>query len=163
MSGLAQLIPYFECQYPQVVPFTNQQAAAVVNSQGMGDYLQNFGFPIPQYLSPGNTRGLGDYLQNFGFPIPQYLSPGNMRGLGCAECGGTCNGLGQGTITIGSTQIALSSPGGYFASGSDFSQWGLEEWGTVAGVFYILKSIVSDTKRQVRKVRKAGKAYRSTK
>lgn len=28
---------------------------------GMGDYLMNFNYPIPQYLSPGNNRGLTPY------------------------------------------------------------------------------------------------------
>src|SRR5271156_1466668 len=127
MSGLAQLVPYFECQYPQVVPFSSADASAVINSQG---------------------SGMGDYIQGFGFPIPQYLSPGNMRGLGCADCGGSCNGLGQGSIMIGSTEVPLSAPGGLFSSGLDFTQWGLEEWGTVAVGLYVLKSLWADTKKQ---------------
>lgn len=172
MSGLANLIPYFECQYPQVVPFTNAQAAAVVNSQGstgvsgMGDYLSNFNWPIPQYLQPGNKRaliGMGDFIHPFAWPIPQYLKPGNMRalaGLGCPDCGGGCRGLGQGTITVGGISIPLSSPGGYFASGMDWSTWGLEEWGTVGVGVYLLLSLWGDTKRQVRKSKAAAKAYR---
>lgn len=75
MSGLGQLIPYFECQYPQVLPFSvGQESSMVINS-----------------------GGLADYVAPFNFPIPQYLSPGNMKGLGCGgDCGGTCGcgGLG---------------------------------------------------------------------
>jgi hypothetical protein len=69
MSGLAQLVPYTQCQYPQVLP---------------GNILQ-----IEQ------SAGVGDYIEGFNWPIPQYLQPGNMRGLGCPDCGGTCGGLGM--------------------------------------------------------------------
>jgi hypothetical protein len=151
------LIPYFECQYPQVAALTSGQAASIVNSGGMGDYLPNFNWPIPQYLKPGNIRGLGDYLTNFAWPIPQYLKPGNIRGLGCCGCD---RGLGQGTITIGGATISLSAPDGYFSTG-DMSQWGLEEWATVGAGVYLLLSLWDDTKRHVRKTRKAAKAYRS--
>ena len=67
--GLGQLIPYFECQYPQVVA----DNSVVVNSGG----------------TPAS--GMGDYVDPFSFPIPQYLTPGNNRGLNCA-CGGSCCG-----------------------------------------------------------------------
>lgn len=140
MSGLAQLVPYFECQYPSPI----EQASAVINSAGA-------------------PSGMGDYISPFGWPIPQYLTPGNMRGLGCAECGGTCGlggGLGQGTITIGGTSIAMSAPGGYFST-ADFTQWGVEEWATVAGLAYTLLSLWDDAKRHGRKARKASQAYRS--
>lgn len=75
--GLGQLVPYFECQYPQVAPLSNSQLdSLVVNSGG---------------------SGMGDYVSPFAFPLPQYLTPGNNRGLGCGDCGGTCgcsSGLG---------------------------------------------------------------------
>lgn len=74
--GLGQLVPYFECQYPQVAPLSNSQLdSLVVNSAG---------------------SGMGDYVQPFNFPIPQYLTPGNNRGLGCGDCGGTCGCSGLG-------------------------------------------------------------------
>jgi hypothetical protein len=146
MSGLAQLVPYFECQYPQVLPMTGEQASAVINSSGAAN------------------SGVGDYVNPFPWPIPQYLTPGNMKGLGC---GGGCgcsdceHGLGQGSVSILGTTIQLTAPGGYFST-TDFTQWGLEEWGTVAGAAYFLFSLIGDTKKHVRKARRAAKAYQST-
>ena len=71
--GLGQLVPYTECQYPQVLPFSIGQESAVINSGGLADYVAPFPFPIPQYLTPGNNRGLG-----------------------CGDCGGTCGCAGLG-------------------------------------------------------------------
>jgi hypothetical protein len=77
--GLGQLVPYFECQYPQVAPLSNAQFQAIASTVAV------------------NSGGMGDYVSPFAFPIPQYLTPGNNRGLGCGDCGGTCgcsSGLG---------------------------------------------------------------------
>jgi hypothetical protein len=133
MSGLAQLVPYFECQYPQVVPGSVSQIETVINSGG------------------APASGVGDYLEGFNWPIPQYLAVGNNRGLGCdCGCGGEC-GLGQGSFTIGTATINLSAPGGYFSTG-DFTQWGLEEWATVAAAAYFLLSLWADTKTVAKRV-----------
>ena len=59
--------------------------------------------------------------------------------------------------------VALTSPGGYFGAGGDFSSWGLAEWATVALGLYVVASLLGDTRRHVRKARKAVGAYRSTK
>lgn len=143
MSGLGQLVPYFECQYPQVIPMSAEQASIVLNSGGP------------------SSSGVGDYLSPFGWPIPQYLTPGNNRGLGCADCGcGGCSGLGQGSINVFGTTIPLSAPDGLFTG--SFTSWGLEEWGIVAAGLYLLFSLIGDTKRHVRKTRKAARAYKST-
>jgi hypothetical protein len=76
--GLGQLVPYFECQYPQVAPLSNSQLAAISSTVAV------------------NSGGMGDYVSPFAFPIPQYLTPGNNRGLGCGDCGGTCGCSGLG-------------------------------------------------------------------
>src|SRR5271157_593788 len=87
--GLGQLIPYFECQYPEVIA----DNSVVVNSGGLG---------------------MGDYVDPFAFPIPQYLTPGNNRGLGCACGGECCGGMGDlfdGTGFLGSGLFANASWG----------------------------------------------------
>lgn len=35
--------------------------SAQVGLSGMGDYMMNFNYPIPQYLQPGNNRALTPY------------------------------------------------------------------------------------------------------
>lgn len=124
MSGLGQLVPYFECQYPQVLPMGLETFEAVVNSSGAQSQASA-------------AQGMGDYLDPFGWPIPQYLTPGNNRGLGCADCGGSC-GLGEvfdGTGFLG-TGLFLSA---------DPSTWGAGEFGALAiGVltlYYLTKGV----------------------
>jgi hypothetical protein len=134
MSGLAQLVPYFECQYPTVVPGNSiqiEQAAAAV---------------------PVNSGGVGDYVDPFAWPIPQYLTPGNNKGLGCM-CGGSCCG--------GMGDVQLTAPGGLFTG--DASDWGIMEWGMIAAGIYVVFSLVGDAKKHGRKARAGARAYRSAK
>jgi hypothetical protein len=64
--------------------------------------------------------------------------PAGLQGLGCPGCDGKCNnGLGV------------------FDSGFDLSQWGIAEWGIVAGGAYVLFSVFSTTKRGAARVRKS--------
>jgi hypothetical protein len=58
-------------------------------------------------------------------------------------------------------QVGLGCPGmcgcggmGLFDSGLDFSQWGIGEWATVAGVLYIAFSVFFTTKRGTQTVAK---------
>jgi hypothetical protein len=85
MNGIAQYVPYFECQYPQVISGPSE-----LQFQG---------------------QGVGDYIENFRWPIPQYLTPGNMRGLGCPDCGGTCAGSGLGNCPDGLFSCGISGWG----------------------------------------------------
>jgi hypothetical protein len=129
MSGIGQLVPYTECQYPQVVQGNASQieaaiAAAPVNSSG--------------------NQGLSDYIENFNWPIPQYLMPGNNRGLGCADCGGTCGGLG----------MALTAPNGLFST-DQISQWGIGEWGALGVGLYIFTAALPQVKKHAGKGKKA--------
>ncbi len=126
--GLGQLIPYFECQYPTVVPGNSiqiEQAAAAV---------------------PVNSGGVGDYVDPFAWPIPQYLTPGNNKGLGCM-CGGSCCG--------GMGALSFISPDGYFQGGP--SEWGAAEYGTILGAVYLIGSAAGDTKRLAKKGKGVGK------
>ncbi len=85
----------------------------------------------PSNIGPGN--GL---IERFNGPIP---------GLGCtANCGCSqnCGGLG------------------FFDSGADPSGWGLAEWGTVAGLGYMVLSTIFTTGRAVRSVGKRVKRAR---
>ena len=88
---------------------------------------------------------MGDYLQPFGWPIPQYLTPGNNRGLGCA-CGGSCCG-GMGGLTFDGTGLLGT---GLFSG--DASEWGASEYGVLALGAYMLYSMVFTTKAAARKV-----------
>jgi hypothetical protein len=129
MSGLSQLVPYTECQYPQVVQGNASQieaamAAAPVNSSG--------------------NQGLSDYIENFNWPIPQYLTPGNNRGLGCADCGGTCGGLGD---------VSMTCPGGFFSCGP--GQWGIGEWASAAAGIYLITAAMPKIKTHAAKGKRA--------
>lgn len=123
------IVPYTQCQYPQVVPFSDAQFQAIVNSAG------------------ANGAGMGDYLEQFGWPIPQYLTPGNNRGLGCACGGSCCEGLGG--LTFDGTGLLGS---GLFSGGMDLSTWGAAEYTLLAGVAYMLYATVFTTKAAARKV-----------
>ena len=46
---------------------------------GMGDYLMNFNYPIPQYLQPGNNRSLTPYG---GTPAPTPVVMNSAQGAG---------------------------------------------------------------------------------
>lgn len=174
-------VPSFSCQVPQVLPFSQAQVSAALAApaasstgmgccgcdQGMGDYVSGFRWPIPQYLTPGNPRGLGDYISNFRWPIPQYLKPGNSRLLGMGDYINfrpvlpyqLPRGMGD-AISIGGFSINTISPEGYFQG--SITDWGIAEWGTIFGGIYVLGSLWGDTKKVVRKSRKAARAYRST-
>ena len=111
MSGLSQLVPYTECQYPQVIQGNASQIeaamAAPVNSSG--------------------NQGLSDYIEPFNWPIPQYLTPGNMRGLGCPDCGG----LGD---------LSMTCPGGFFSCAPGqwgMGEWGA----AAAGVYLLFAAM----------------------
>jgi hypothetical protein len=84
-------------------------------------------------------------------PLAQISSftPDGFSNRDCFNCG---QGLGS---------IELTAPGGYFATGGDFTTWGIAEWGTVILGVYAGLSLIGDTKRHVRKSRKAARAYRS--
>lgn len=82
--------------------------------------------------------GMGDILQGWAFTTPQTI---NSAGTGLGD-------------------FALTAPGGFFATG-DFTQWGIAEWGAIGLGIYAGLSLIGDTKRHVRKARKASKAYRS--
>ena len=146
--GLGDLIPYFECQYPQVIADNAVAVNSSGASSGMGDYVDPFSFPIPQYLAPGNSRGLADYIDPFAFPIPQYLTPGNDRGLGCA-CGGACCG-GMGSLFDGTGFLGS----GLFTS-ADPSTWGAGEFGALAIGTLLLYTLVKG-------VNKVERGYRGT-
>jgi hypothetical protein len=57
---------------------------------GMGDYLQNFHFPIPQYITPGNPRGLGDFQMT---APGGYFATWDVSQWGAAEWGTAVAGL----------------------------------------------------------------------
>lgn len=126
--GLGQLIPYFECQYPEVIA----DNSVVVNSGG---------------------SGMGDYIDPFTFPIPQYLTPGNNRGLGCA-CGGACCG-GMGSLFDGTGFLGS----GLFTS-ADPSTWGAGEFGALAigalAFYYVVRG-VNKVERRARGVKRSVK------
>ena len=83
-------------------------------------------------------QGLGDVVNGWGFSVPQFI---NASGTGLGD-------------------VAITSPNGYFAT-FDFTQWGVAEWGTALAAVYLLMSAIGDTKRHVRKARKAYSSYRS--
>lgn len=163
------IIPAFSCQLSEVTPLSyaqfdqlRSQAAKQSNAPGLGcmccpglgDYLQNFNWPIPQYLRPGNKRmlttGMGDFVNwQMAMPRwPQQLAPG-ARGLGDDP----------NTLSIGGLSINVMSPTGYFTG--SITDWGIAEWGTIAGGLYLVGSFWGDVKSVSRKTRKAARAYRS--
>ena len=64
------------------------------------------------------------------------------QGMGCAGLGCPAGGTGCGCAGMG-----------LFESGTDFTQWGLPEWGIVFVGVYMLFSTVFTTGRAVTKVR----------
>jgi hypothetical protein len=118
MSGLAEYLPIPSCPYPDIVA----QWEAIPAQQVAG-------FTPEGFSSHDCFQGLGDYLVDWNFTVPQRIN-------------------GQGT---GLGDIAMTAPGGYFAS-MDFTQWGVAEWGTVAGGVYFLMSLLGDAKRGVKRV-----------
>lgn len=78
--------------------------------------------------------------------IPCGVSQDPLRGLaglGCSECNGTCGGMGL------------------LESGFDWSQWGWQDWLTVAGIAYTVFSLFATTQRGARTVRKAYRRRRA--
>lgn len=102
----------------------------------------------PEGFQAGDCfAGLGDYIPGWGVGL-QQLAPGG-RGLG---------------------DIALTAPGGYFASGIDFTQWGALEWlSTLGGVwilfstFWTTKSAVSYAKEGVKRSKSKRKRLKAAK
>jgi hypothetical protein len=128
--GLAQLVPYTECQYPEVLPGPGLLALeTVINSSGP-------------------PAGVGDYLDPFNWPIPQYLEPGNINGLGCADCGGSCGGLGDDGATGGLFNL------GVFTS-LDPTTWGAGEYGVLAAAALLLYFVTHSVNRVERSYRSA--------
>lgn len=131
------IVPYTECTYQQVLPETTAQ---YINSQGVGDYVDPFNFPVPQHLTPGNSRGLG-----------------------CAGCGGGCGCAGLG-CNCGVSGLTFDGTGllgsGLFSGGFDVSTWGAGE--VIALLFgaYIVYSLTSTTKAEFRRASKGYKRVR---
>jgi hypothetical protein len=74
-AGLTTFVAHFA--FPRNTVFSGSVLAggvAAIISRIIGDYSL-----LGSYSS---QLGLGDYLMNFNFPIPQYLQPGNNRQLG---------------------------------------------------------------------------------
>lgn len=136
-AGLAEYIALAPCPYPPIVA----EWESIPDSQVAT-------FTPPDFSPRDCFAGLGDYISGWQVDLQQITPSG--QGLG-----------DDATPTIGS--MALTSPGGYFASGGDFSQWGIAEWGTVLMGVYTGLSLIGDAKRTVRKAGKARKAFKSAK
>lgn len=134
-AGLAEYVALTPCPYPPIVA----EWDAIPDSQVES-------FTPPDFSVRSCYSGMGDYLPNWNTGL-QSLD-GNGQGLG-----------DDATATIGG--MALTSPGGFFASGADFSQWGIAEWVTVLMGVYTGLSLIGDAKRTARKAGKARKAFRS--
>lgn len=85
---------------------------------------------------------------------PARLAPGQLvpedvlqpRGMGCADCGGTCDGLGQASTGLFGTGLFVSA---------DPSTWGWGEYAVLAGGGYLAISLISDAQSAGGAVRKA--------
>lgn len=156
--GLGELIPYTLCPYPPIVSEWAMVQAPAGFQAGMGDILKSFAYPVPQVIGGNGNTSVGTPGT-----IPVSVAGVKMTVVPAAPAKSTS---GMGDIIIGSLDIPVTAPGGYFSSGMDFSQWGIAEWGTVAAGVYVLFSLVGDVKRHARKSRAASKAaakaYRST-
>ena len=86
------------------------------NCAGLGDYVDFAPCPYPAIVDAFNSIPSSD--------IPQPMMP---QQYGC------CNGSGLG-------DFAVTAPGGFFASGIDFTQWGLAEWMTIIAGGYMVAS-----------------------
>jgi hypothetical protein len=100
--------------------------------------------------------GIGDYVNSgdwswqFDPPPYDFLAPSDSvampppvlhgHGMGGCGCGGTCGGCGGGL--------------GIFDT-MDISTWGVGEWGAVALGVYLLFSLMGDTQRTVKRVRRS--------
>jgi len=127
---------------------------------GMGAY---FGTPS-YFMTPAGQegiRGMGYYEQRTApqpGPGTQLVERWTGLGCGCAGCG--CAGMGS--LPLNSCGTTIDA--GIFCSGTDFSQWGLEEWSIVIVGAYMLFSTLWTTKQAVsagrRKIGAAGKALK---
>jgi hypothetical protein len=135
-AGLAEYIAFPPCPYPPIVGEWDSIPDAQVAT-----------FTPPDFQVRDCYQGMGDYLTGWSTGLQSLNANGGL-------------GDDSTTATIGS--MALTSPGGYFASGGDFSQWGIAEWGTVILGVYTGLSLIGDTKRAARKTRKAARAFKST-
>ncbi len=91
------------------------------------------GLYVPVHCSPDQIGGSGAAFQRSGY------------GLGCAGecgCGGKCGGLG------------------FFDSGTDFSGWGVLEWGAAALAGYVIMSTIFTTQRAARRTYEGAKKYK---
>lgn len=104
-------------------------------SCGLAEYLATGSCPTPAIVQ--EWEQIPDSL------VQSFTSPG--------FCVGDCFSAGQG---LG--DVAMSAPGGYFST-MDFSQWGVEEWATVALGVYLLSSLWQDTKTVSKRIRRTYK------
>jgi hypothetical protein len=86
------------------------------------------------------SYGLADYIPFFPCPYPIVVE--EWAQVPAPPCPAGMSGLGD---------IAVTAPGGYFAT-MDFTQWGVAEWGTVTAGVYLLMSAIGDTKRAAKRV-----------
>lgn len=108
-------------------------------SCGLGEYINFFPCPYPTIVEQWQQTsppGMGDYLSKFAYVTPQYIGGNGNTGLG---------------------DLALTSPGGYFASGANVAQWGAAEWGTAIAGVYLFGSAIGDAKRVGKKAKTVGK------
>jgi hypothetical protein len=121
----------------------------VINSQGLGQYIDGFPCPYDSVMDPGaqlqpimqamDMTGMGQYLPAQLALYPQMVQ---AKGLGCPCAGG--RGLG-------------------LFDSFDFTTWGWQEWLIVIFGVYAIGSLAMDTRSGVSRITKGARKRRSRK
>lgn len=110
----------------------------------MYDQTRNWSYlfypPPYNFLAPPST------FSKPGVVAPEDVLQPRGSGLGCAECGGTCGGLGQTSTGLFGTGLFQSA---------DPSTWGWGEYAVIAVGGYVAISFISDAQSAGGAVRKA--------
>lgn len=124
MSGLAEYINLTPCPYPPIVAQWEGIPVQQVQSFTPPDFQRSDCF-CGNGMGCFCNNGMGSYIESWNTGL-QRMGPGG--------------GLGA---------FAWTSPDGYFASGMDFTQWGLAEGFTVLAGIYLVFSALWTTKSAV--------------
>jgi hypothetical protein len=107
----------------------------IFEQSGIGDYEQTGNWEWEYYPPPYDFLAPPDAAA---MPAPIL-----QRGVGCGgdhcDCGGACGGHAPGIGLFDST---------------DFTQWGVAEWGAIAVGAYLVISLFTDASRASRSVKK---------
>jgi hypothetical protein len=119
-------------------------------SAGLAEYIAFPPCPYPPIV--GEWESIPD-AQVATFTPPDFQVKDCYQGMGDYLTGWS-TGLQSLNANGGLGTIALVSPDGYFQGGP--SEWGVAEWGSIAGAVYVVGSAIGDTKRLAKKGKKAG-------